>query len=60
VDFQHFETSCRSALKKGFRKYAQWAGSPPLLIEYELITLKSVSKTPKNENFVLKVANFDN
>ena len=42
-----------SALKKEFRKYPQWAGSRPLLIEYELITFKLVSKMSKNDNLTI-------
>ena len=35
MDFHHFDTSCRSALKNCFRPCPQYTGSPPLNSDYE-------------------------
>ena len=38
MDFHYSDNSCRSALKKGFRKCPQWAGSRPLNGYYDFFS----------------------
>ena len=44
MDFHHFDTSCRSALKNCFRPCPQYTGSPPLNSDYEGSKIDLLSK----------------